>query len=355
MVKSKMVNRGKTWVGFVVGILMLFGCGLTRDVVHITTLSEKEPFSDLGEKERAKIAEIKKARKMQKDQGLENVIQQTRNLTVRQYLSQYKNVNKSEAYDYKVGGYDVIDITIFEEPDLSRQNIRVTGEGYISFPFIGRLYVENKTTTEIAKLIESRLAEGQFILDAHVSVDVREYRSKQYMVLGAVEDPGTYSLQGQEKVLDAISKAGGIDFEEGTNEGMIIRTVNNNMDNEHKITIRIDFAELLKGSSPESNLLLMNNDLLYVPEVEYFYIIGEVKKPGSYPYNKKDISLVEAISIAGGFTQISARNRTRIVRLEEGREKIITVKVDAITDAGRKAQDVLIRAGDVVVVPESFF
>ena len=68
-----------------------------------------------------------------------------------------------------------------------------------------------------------------------------------------------------------------------------------------------------------------------------------------------DITLVEAISMAGGFTKIAARNRTRIVRMEDGIEKIIVVKVDAITRAGKKGQDILLRPGDVIVVPESFF
>ena len=64
---------------------------------------------------------------------------------------------------------------------------------------------------------------------------------------------------------------------------------------------------------------------------------------------------MEAIGMAGGFTPIAARNRTRIIRVENGVEKIIEVKVDAITGAGRKIQDVIIQPHDVIVVPESFF
>ena len=111
----------------------------------------------------------------------------------------------------------------------------------------------------------------------------------------------------------------------------------------------------MKGEKPVANLLLHDKDLVYIPEVEYFNIIGEVKSPGSYPYSKNDITLVEAISIAGGFTQIAARNKTRIIRVENGVEKVITVQVDAITEAGKRGQDVRIEPGDVIVVPESFF
>ena len=82
---------------------------------------------------------------------------------------------------------------------------------------------------------------------------------------------------------------------------------------------------------------------------------GQVKQPGSFLYLEKDITLVEAISMAGGFTNIAARNRTRIVRMEDGEEKIIEVKVDAITKSGMKGHDVRILPGDVIIVPESFF
>ena len=67
------------------------------------------------------------------------------------------------------------------------------------------------------------------------------------------------------------------------------------------------------------------------------------------------IDLVEAIIMAGGFTKIASRNRTRIVRMEDGKEKIITVKVDAITKSGKKAQDIRIQPEDIIVVPESYF
>jgi len=125
--------------------------------------------------------------------------------------------------------------------------------------------------------------------------------------------------------------------------------------NEKKIGIRIDLPELLSGEDQLSNLLLFDKDVIHIPKAEFFYIIGQVVKPGSYAYLKKRITLVEAISQAGGFTKIAARNRTRIIRVENDIEKIIEIKVDAITKTGKKGQDIHIRPGDVIVVPESFF
>ncbi len=337
------------------GLVIFTGCVITGEVVRVAEVTEDD-LSGLSQEELKRIAEIKEAQKSKvSDSGIKNVIRDTQKYTVDSYLAQFPDADNPHAQDYKVGGYDILHITVYEESDLTREGIRVTGDGFISFPLVGRVRVQGLTTSEIGDLLSRKLAEGQYILDAHVSVDIREYKSKQYMVLGAVANPGTYSLEAQERILDAISKAGGVNFDEGAKTGMIIRAVNAGTGKQRKISIGLDFAKLLKGEKPVANLLLHDKDLVYIPEVEYFNIIGEVKSPGSYPYNKNDITLVEAISIAGGFTQIAARNKTRIVRVEDGVEKVITVQVDAITKAGKRGQDVKIEPGDVIVVPESFF
>jgi polysaccharide export outer membrane protein len=327
------------------------------DVVTVVEVEDVDKAkTGLDEETLAQLDEIRdKTVAPAQDSELQNVIQATPNYTVAEYLAKYPKANNPILQDYRVGGYDVVDITVYEEEDLSREGIRVSGDGYISFPLIGRLLVESMTTSQIEDLISRKLAEGQYLLDAHVSVTVAEFNSKSVMVLGSVEEPGTYSLRARERVLDMISKAGGLDFEQGGKQGMIIRTINPNMATEKKIVIRVDLSGLLQGGNQSSNLLLHNEDLIYIPKAENFYIIGQVKEPGSYQILEKEITLVEAISMAGGFTPIAARNRTRVVRVEDGKEKIYEIRVDAITQSGKKALDVTIKAGDVIVVPESFF
>lgn len=338
-----------------IAILVVNACSTGGDVVQVFTVSEGN-LPGIGETEKARLAEIKaESRKNNKDINLENVIQTTPNYSVSEYLATRGSDIKTGGNDYRVGGYDILDITVYEEEDLCRDGVRVSADGFISFPLINRLKVAGLTPGEIETLISLKLAQGQFLLDAHVSVTVSEFKSKQYMVLGSVKQPGAYPLQANEHVLDAISRSGGIDFEQGGKKGMIIRSENLGTAKERKIVIRIDLPGLLKGGDQLSNLPLQDRDLLYIPKAEFLYIIGQVQKPGSYPYLEKEISLVEAISKAGGFTQIAARNKTRIIRVENGIEKIIQVKVDAITKSGKKAQDVKILPGDIIVVPQSFF
>lgn len=342
----------------ILALVALVGACVTtgEDVVRITSLQGAHS-GGLKPQERAQLEEIKKTKSDSNvDPGLTAVIEKTPHYSVEEYLATHSEARGSApGQDYKVGGYDVLNIIVYEEKDLSRQAVRVSADGYISFPLVGRLLVDNMTPSEIETLISQKLAEQKYLLEAHVSVMVTEYRSKQYLVLGAVHTPGSHPLQARERVLDALSKAGGLQTEKVGKRAMVIRAENPNTAQEQKIVINIDLQGLLKGKDQVSNIPLLDKDALFVPAAEYFFIMGQVRNPGSFPIPEKEITLVEAISLAGGFTPIASRNRTRILRVEEGVEKIIEVKVDAITKEGMKIKDVVIQPNDVIIVPESFF
>jgi len=337
-------------------------CVTTGDVVKVEVVKE-DAYKDLKESERTALEEIRKSSAAKKvDSKLSNVIDKTPQLSVTEYLEKYPETSAWVSKNYRVGGYDVLNIMIYEEEDLSRKALQVSADGYITFPLIGRLKVDNLTTAEIGKLIASRLAQEQFLLAAHVSVMVADYKSKRVLVLGTVNNPGSYALQARERVLDALSKAGGLWRRTGISakssagkKGLIIRTQNPDTPQESKIVINVDLKGLLEDGDQIANLYMQDKDVLFIPAAQNFYIIGQVKEPGSFALTDREITLVEAISKAGGFTPIAARDRARIIRVEKGVEKIITVNVDAITDAGKKIQDVIIQPNDVIVVPESFF
>ena len=334
--------------------LTIAACSTGSEVVKITTV-ENSRSAGIGQAELAKLESIRKAAKPQAiDSDLRDVIGSTPHFTTSEYLARYSRGARTGG-DYKVGGYDVLNIIVYEEKDLSRESVRVSSGGYISFPLIGRLQVRNLNTSEIESLLSLKLAQKQYVLNAHVSVMVTEYNSKRFLVLGATAKPGSYSLRARERVLDGISRAGGINFSGASKNGMIIRTESTGIGKERKIVIDLDLHALLKGRDQVANIYLEDKDILFIPAAEHFYIIGQVKNPGSYAFSNSGVTLVQAISMAGGFTQIASRNKTRIIRVEKGVEKIIKVKVDAIIRAGKKIQDVIIRPDDIIIVPESFF
>lgn len=338
-------------------LLALFiGCGgIESKVVRVTEV-EKDPYQGIRKDEMAKIEQIRRtiSEKEQKSDDMSTLVEKTTNYTVAEYLQKFPE-GASFGRDYQIGGNDTLGITVYEEKDLSLESVRVAADGTISFPLIGRVRIADMPTSEAEKLIARKLAEGQFLLDAHVSIRVVKYEGRNFSALGAVKNPGSHPLQAQERLLDGLSKVGGVDAAGEKQAAMVVRTLNPGKPNETKIVINFDLQGLLKGSDQISNIYLADKDVLFIPKADSFYIIGEVKSPGAYAFPKKDITIIEVLSMAGGFTPIAARNKTRIVRIENGVEKIYEVKVDEITKAGKMNQAIPIKPNDLIVVPESFF
>ncbi len=291
-------------------------------------------------------------------------------------------VSDKTHFDYILGGKDVLHITVYDEPELSydsntARSLRISIGGTISFPLLGNVKAAGLTPFELEKKLEKLLSEG-YLINPHVSVIVAEYHSKEIYVLGAVRNPGVYPLLGKESILEMISKAGGIISAE--NAGMAgndIVVMRKNISTGDKISpqspldatdtsqantptdkeveyIRLDLQKLLRKGDIALNINLQDQDTLYIPMAESVFIFGEVDKPGAIKLQEKDITIIEAISMAGGFTDIASPSRTRIVRMENGMERTIYVNVTKIVK-GKKSNDLLLKPGDIVVVPEAFF
>ena len=286
-------------------------------------------------------------------------------------------------FDYVIGGKDVLYITVYDEPDLSydhntQRSLRVSIDGTMSFPLLGNVKLAGLTPFELEKKLEKLLSEG-YLINPHVSVILAEYHSKEIYVLGAVHNPGVYPLLGKESILEMISKAGGIVTAENQgiagNDIIVMRkniSINNEITRNSSFMatstvfktdipidteveyIRLDLQKLLKKGDIALNINLQDQDTLYIPMAESIFVFGQVTKPGAIKLLEKDITVIEAISMAGGFTNIASPSRTRIVRMENGVEKTIYVDVNKVVK-GKKSNDLILKPGDIVVVPEAFF
>ena len=82
------------------------------------------------------------------------------------------------------------------------------------------------------------------------------------------------------------------------------------------------------------------------------FVFGEVQKPGTFPF-EGNMSIIQAITLAGGFTKLAAKNSTNVTRIVDGQEKKLRVPVEEIGQG--KEKNFLLQPGDIVFVPESFF
>ena len=119
------------------------------------------------------------------------------------------------------------------------------------------------------------------------------------------------------------------------------------------------------GEIEEKIRVLLEKDYLVNPQVNIFiedyraekvFVMGFVNRPGEYElFKDRKTTVLEAITMAGGFKEGAAQNGTKVIRLEGDEEITLQVKVTDITKKGDKAKDIQIQPGDIIVVPESFF
>lgn len=112
-------------------------------------------------------------------------------------------------------------------------------------------------------------------------------------------------------------------------------------------------------------MVSLGKDYLVNPQVNVFiekytekkvFVMGFVNKPGEYElFKDRPTTVLEAITMAGGFKEGAAQNGTKVLRVDNGEELTISIKVTDITRKGDKEKDIPINPGDIVVVPESFF
>jgi polysaccharide export outer membrane protein len=196
------------------------------------------------------------------------------------------------------------------------------------------------------------LEERDLINDAQVSIFVEEFVSSSVSLQGAVREPGVYPLIGQRTLLEMISKAGGL-LRNETGRGIIVLR-RDTAGQQKRIDINI---EKLSQGDPASNILLEPGDTLMVQEArrQRVYVTGAVRDPGVVEFlGSEGISVLQAVSAAGGPTERANQSKVHIIRrLAGGSQKRINLDLKKIRKG--KAEDVLLVKNDTVVVGEWFF
>lgn len=253
--------------------------------------------------------------------------------------------------DYLIGAQDKLKIEVWDHPDLTRE-VSVSLTGLFTFPLIGEIKAAGLTAEQVQKEIARRLADG-YLIKPQVTVTITEYRSKKVNILGGVRNPGAYPYTRQTSLIEIISMAGGLTKEAGP-DVYILRSPEANPSNIDKeggtqsfadsdsTMKKIDLNDLLQ-SGQEVYFLLRENDTIYIPRADFFYVLGEVNKPGSYKL-EKDTTVLKALSTAGGHTKKANLKKITIVRMIEGEEKELPVRL---------SDPVL--SDDIIKVPERFF
>ncbi|MER3446978.1 MAG: hypothetical protein C4291_09095 [Candidatus Dadabacteria bacterium] len=242
--------------------------------------------------------------------------------------------------DYQIGPGDLLDAKVYEAQDLSAE-VRVSSRGTVTYPLLGEVEVGGLTVREAEKKLQG-LLQAKYVKDPHVSIFVKEYRSKRVAVVGAVKNPGNYELLNRGHLLDAIALAGGLT----DNASKTVYLTHQGTDKQ----VRVDLDELLVKGNTSLNLPLQMGDTVFVPEAGVYYVNGAVRKSGEFRL-KGPVTASRAIEIAGGL-ETGARSHVTLIRFgENGERQIIPVDLKAIRK-GEK-EDIALQDQDVLFVSKN--
>ena len=271
--------------------------------------------------------------------------------------------------DYPVGPGDVVEISVPAIEELRGRAVRISGDGTISLPYIGKFQAAGLTEEELRqKLIEQLQL---YMYSPRVVVFVKEYRSRQVAVLGAVVRPGVYSLSsGGDTLLDIISQAGGIapgadpkiylipaEPAESGRVKEITSTLPENFLRQDPAPlilkrtdpILIDIKQIAVGGNQRyMSLPIRPGDVIMVPGGGQALVEGWVERPGAYNVSP-GLTVAGVVAASGGPLYPADVNGVKVLRADKvGNKNILIADLEKIKLG--ESPDISLQSGDIVEV-----
>jgi polysaccharide export outer membrane protein len=243
---------------------------------------------------------------------------------------------------YIIGPEDILEVQVWDNKDLNHV-VFVRPDGKTSLPLLGEVDAAGKTVQKLQDDLVTLYSKT--VRQPSVTVIVREIRSRPVYFIGGFGKPGPMQLTRDLTVLQALSLAGGVQPTADTEKGFLLRKDKR---------IPIDFRKLLDKGDLSQNVKLEPGDSVVIPVAELVYVQGEVRTPGAVKY-ASDLTIVKAVTQAGGFTPLAASGRVDLLR-NEGEKKVrIRVDLDKLLRSPEDNPDVRLRPDDIIFVPQRIF
>ncbi len=249
-----------------------------------------------------------------------------------------------------VGPNDLIAVSIYDEPDLSRP-VRVGSDGFIKLPMLKqRIKAEGLYPADLERAITQAYEQENMLVEPYVTVNIAEYHSRPIMVGGAVKMPLTFQAEGPTTLLDAIARAQGLSDAAGQ-EILVSHTQPGPDGKPVSIMRRIPVHGLIDEGDPDLNLKLTGGEEIRVPEAAKIYVVGNVKMPNAYKVqNGSQTTVLQILALAQGLAPFYGKVAYIYRPDETGHKNEIAVPLQKIME--RKAPDVPLIANDIFYVTD---
>jgi polysaccharide export outer membrane protein len=322
---------------------------------------------------------------------------------------------KNIHHDYVIGDGDLLDISVFDVPELTRQ-IRVSQTGTIGMPLVPvRIHVSGLTELQAEQKLAEVLEANGLVSHPEVAVMVREHKSRPITIVGAVVHPMVYEADRQVTLLEVLAEAGGVAPDAGdtvivtrlhTATFTAVETGNDkvpavatnsapgsgeppSLDEIQNASaaktaensapafpsaatdatttptatappakfdgpLTINLNNLLESGDTQDNIPLQAGDVVTVPHAGIIYVLGAVTKPGGFVLtnDRSVMTTLKVLSLAGGTTSVAKLDHAVIIR-RDGTGKQSETEVDLKKVLTRQSEDIAMRPSDILYVPDS--
>ena len=259
--------------------------------------------------------------------------------------------------DYVLGPNDQILIRVPQSDEINEKPFRIATDGFIDLPLAGRIKADGLTVQALEAEITNRLRE--FIRQPLVSITVTQFRSEPVFFVGDFKAPGIYPLQGRRTLVEMLTAVGGIQPNASRrikvtrrSEYGPIPSPNAIVDPARKVsTLEVSLDSLTQEINPAEDIVLQSYDIVSVERAERIYVSGEVGKVSAIEFGERNsISVAQALTEAGGFTQFANRDKVRVLRPVLGTNRRAEIEIDMKRVFEGKDVDFPLQPNDVLYV-----
>ncbi|CAN5559052.1 hypothetical protein BH10ACI4_BH10ACI4_17810 [soil metagenome] len=263
--------------------------------------------------------------------------------------------------EYFLAPGDQILLHVVDMEEFADKTVRLDPNGYIDLPLIGRMQASGLTLEQFKEHLSAKLS--KYINDPQISANFVEDQGRPVSIIGEVNTPGVRQLHGPQRLIEAISMAGGVKQDAGP-KIIITRQLkwgalplpDSRTDLTHTYTTAsLSLDDLMNSTDPENNIFMQPNDIISIPKAQVVYVVGNVKKAGGFQLSSRGtVSILQAVALAEGLSPDAAGSRARIIRPApggDGKPKEIPVNVAKVFDGSEP--DVPMYANDVLFIPNS--
>ena len=239
---------------------------------------------------------------------------------------------------------DMLDISVFGEPELARQ-VRVASDGTANIPMVGNIHLAGMATQEAGDAIASKFRSRNLLREPQVNVLIKDSATQGVSVFGEVQHPGVYQIPAARAFLEVLSMAGGLTAAADPNATV-----------KHKNGQTETISVPLRGNDPSVDIggdrQVYPGDLIFIPRAGVVYILGEVNRPGGFVMQDSGhTTALELLSQAGGANKVASLNNSVLLRKTGNGYSNTKIRLGQI--AHGKQSDMELQANDVIFVPNS--